>query len=241
MDTNGHEAVAGGADPGNGRDPAETAITDRGYNFPNSMKVYVAGTLYKDGQVPFREISLAPTKTMSGEIEVNESVRVYDTSGPWGDPAVAIDVERGLPALRREWILGRGDVEEIEGRVVRPADDGWLSDSHAAHASRKRPTSNAQRSTPNGNSSFVIRHSSFAARKPVRAKPSNCVTQLAYARRGIITPEMEFIAIRENRIVAHASGLRVEEGKRDACSTLFAQHRGESFGASIPDEITAEF
>src|SRR5262249_31177951 len=110
---------------------------------PHSRRIYVRGKLHPDVQVPFREISLAPTKTIAGGIEVNEPARVYDTSGPWGDPAVAIDVERGLPALRREWILGRGDVEEIEGRVVRPADDGWLSDSHAAHASRKRPTSNA--------------------------------------------------------------------------------------------------
>src|SRR5712692_3843771 len=73
-------------------------------SLPNSRKVYVAGKLHPDLRVPFREISLAPTKTISGEIEVNEPVRVYDTSGPWGDPDVDVDVTRGLPALREKWI-----------------------------------------------------------------------------------------------------------------------------------------
>src|SRR5881227_1468030 len=115
------------ADPGpNGS--AETAVGDRGYNFPNSRKVYVAGKLHADLRVPFREISLAPTKSINGEIEANEPVRVYDTSGPWGDPSVTLDPVQGLPPLRRDWILKRGDVDEIEGRVVRPIDDGYLSD-----------------------------------------------------------------------------------------------------------------
>src|SRR6202035_3478472 len=101
--------------------------------------------------VPFREISLAPTKTMSGEIEVNEPVRVYDTSGPWGDQEFSGDVEQGLPALRAKWIRDRRDVEEIEGRKVTPIDDGYLSEKHAASAAeRKRPTLNAERRTPNG-------------------------------------------------------------------------------------------
>src|SRR5256885_5920190 len=162
---------------------------------PNSRKVFVPGRIHPDLHVPFREISLAPTKTISGEIEINEPVRVYDTSGPWGDPDFHGDVERGLPPLRADWIRARGDVEEIEGRAVTPIDDGYLSDKHAENANGR-----------NGSSSFVIRHSSFAARKPLRAKPGNCVTQLAYARRGIITPEMEFIAIRENSGLT--SGLR---------------------------------
>src|SRR6266480_4055060 len=96
---------------------------------PNSRKVYVS-----DLRVPFREISLAPTKNISGEIEVNEPVRVYDTSGPWGDPAQQLDVTQGLPSLRSNWIYARGDIEEIEGRPVTPIDDGYLSASHAAHA-----------------------------------------------------------------------------------------------------------
>ncbi len=84
---------------------------------------------------------------MSGEIEVNEPVRVYDTSGPWGDPDFHGDVTRGLPPLRAKWIRDRGDVEEYEGRNVQPIDDGWLSEAHAAHAEQK--TSNIQRPTPN--------------------------------------------------------------------------------------------
>src|SRR6059058_5570145 len=115
---------------------------------PNSKKIYVSGKLHPDIRVPFREISLAPTKTMSGEIEVNEPVRVYDTSGPWGDPSVDVDVTKGLPPLRRDWILKRNDVEEIEGRAVQPIDDGYLSQ---AHASSKRRTPNAERPISNSN------------------------------------------------------------------------------------------
>jgi len=154
---------------------------------PNSKKVYISGQVHPDVRVPFREISLAPTKTTSGAMEVNEPVRVYDTSGPWGDPSVTLDPIQGLPPSRRDWILKRGDVEEIAGRVVQPIDDGYLSETHAAHAKSKRP------SNSNGSSKLQAPGS-----KLLRAKPGNCVTQLAYARRGIITPEMEFIAVREN-------------------------------------------
>ena len=111
----------------------------------NSKKIYLPGSLHPDLRVPFREISLAPTKTISGEIEVNEPVRVYDTSGPWGDADVALNVGDGLPALRAEWIRARADVEEIEGRAVSPRDDGFLSETHAAHR--------------NGNSKFETRNS----------------------------------------------------------------------------------
>src|SRR3989454_8977988 len=99
---------------------------------PNSRKIFVSGKIHPDIQVPFREISLAPTKTMSGEIEVNEPVRVYDTSGPWGDSEFRGNVEQGLPPLRAKWIRDRGDVEEIQGRAVRPQDNGFLSEKHAA-------------------------------------------------------------------------------------------------------------
>src|SRR5437773_11726069 len=95
----------------------ETAVSDRGYSLPNSRKIYVAGELHPEIRVPFREIALAPTKTMSGEIEVNEPVLVYDTSGPWGDSDFHGDVEQGLPSLRAKWIRDRGDVEEVEGRA----------------------------------------------------------------------------------------------------------------------------
>jgi len=125
----------------------------------NSRKVYVSGTLHKDIKVPLREISLAPTKSMNGQIEINEPVRVYDTSGPWGDNRFDGEVEEGLPPLRAAWIRARGDVEEIEGRKVQPIDDGYLSESHPAHAERKRPTSNVQR--PIRRWIFGVRRSAF--------------------------------------------------------------------------------
>src|SRR6266536_6104348 len=161
--------------------------------FSNSKKIYVAGKLHSDIRVPFREISLAPTKSMNGQIEGsagaspvilhNEPVRVYDTSGLWGDPDFHGDVTQGLPPLRAKWIRDRGDVEEIDGRKVQPIDDGWLSEKHAA--------------SRNGEGSG-FRFQGSEKRKPLRASAGHPVTQLWYARQGIITPEMEFIAIREN-------------------------------------------
>src|SRR3954454_14005079 len=123
-DANSSDLVAGGADSGNGSERVQAAVNDRKHNLPNSGKVYVKGTLHPEICVPFREISLAPTKTVSGDLEVNEPVRVYDTSGPWSDPSVTLDPIQGLPPSRRDWILKRGDVEEIAGRVVQPVDDG---------------------------------------------------------------------------------------------------------------------
>src|SRR6266481_2168763 len=158
--------------------------------FSNSKKIYVSGELHSDIRVSFREITLAPTKSMNGHIEINEPVRVYDTSGPWGDPDFHGDVTQGLPPLRAKWIRERGDVEEINGREVQPIDDGFLSEKHAAIAAQ-RSTPNAQRPTFNG-------AGAPSRRRPLRASVGHPVTQLAYARHGIITPEMEFIAIREN-------------------------------------------
>ncbi|MED4300748.1 phosphomethylpyrimidine synthase ThiC [Geobacillus stearothermophilus] len=128
-------------------------------SFPASRKVYIEGSR-KDVRVPMREIVLSPTKTPQGTVE-NEPVRVYDTTGPYTDPHFEPDVEKGLPPLRRNWIVERGDVEEMERSSVA-----------------------IQRSLP-----FV--------RRPLRAKPGKTVTQMHYAKRGIITPEMEFVAIRE--------------------------------------------
>jgi phosphomethylpyrimidine synthase len=225
---------------------------------PNSKKIYVNGELHPDIRVPFREISLAPTKTMTGELEINELVRVYDTSGPWGDSEFRGGVEQGLPALRAKWIHDRGDVEEIVGRAVTPIDDGYLSEGHAAIAA-KRSTSNAQRSTPKSQgrnsdttANFDLRSSIFAARRPLRAKSGKCVTQLAYARQGIITPEMEFIAVRENLGRAQRSevGDQGSEGIKGESirspqfafrNSLAFAHVGNSFEAEIPDEITPEF
>jgi phosphomethylpyrimidine synthase len=209
---------------------------------PNSRKVYLPGQLHPDIRVPFREISLAPTKTMSGEIEVNEPVRVYDTSGPWGDADQQLDVNQGLPALRGNWIRARGDVETVAGRAVTPADNGYLSEKHAAGSNGK-----------NGNLQSEIFN--LQSRRPLRARNGSAVTQLAYARRGIITPEMEYIAIRENLGSARDSrapfgdspnGSSSLSGIRSPVSAiarnaLHHQHPGHSFGASIPKEITPEF
>jgi phosphomethylpyrimidine synthase len=202
---------------------------------PNSRKAYVGGKLHREVCVPFREISLAPTKSMNGEIEVNEPVHVYDTSGPWGDPDFHGDVTQGLPALRAKWIRDRGDVEEYEGRIVRPIDDGYLSEKHAASGNGK-----------NG----LVGRDRRARRKPFRASVGHPVTQLWYAHQGIITPEMEFIAIRENGCTVAGianpgrSSSQYPGGVNDpgySRNDLRQQHAGESFGANIPREITPEF
>src|SRR5438045_8708886 len=156
------------------------SVNSVGKSLPNSRKVYVAGKVHVDIRVPFREITLAPTKTMNGEIEVNEPVRVYDTSGPWGEPEFCATadpariVEQGLPPLRAKWIRDRGDVEEIEGRAVRPQDNGYLSEKHAAERNDEKSEVRFQRSAKN---------------KDLRAK-NGAVTKLAYARRGVIMREM---------------------------------------------------
>jgi phosphomethylpyrimidine synthase len=209
---------------------------------PNSKKIYVSGKRHPNIRVPFREVTLAATKTMSGEIEVNEPVRVYDTSGPWGDPDFRGDVTRGLPPVRAKWIRDRGDVEEIEGRAVSPQDNGYLSEAHAASANGR----NGRKKEKLG-----IKKFKDSGQKPLRAK-SHPVTQLWYARQGIITPEMEFIAIREQMRNAEC-GVRNEKihaskhsefripNSAIARNDLRHQHAGESFGANIPREITPEF
>ncbi|MEK7707942.1 MAG: phosphomethylpyrimidine synthase, partial [Verrucomicrobiota bacterium] len=158
-----------------------------GEQLPNSKKISVEGTLHKDVRVPMREIELTPTKSYTGRIEVNEPVRVYDCSGPWGDPAFNGTVEQGLPALRHDWILQRGDVEEIDGREVKPLDNGYLSGKHAEFASKAEKNRLVEFPGLLGQ-----------RRKPLRASKGHPITQLWYAKQGIITPEMEFIAIREN-------------------------------------------
>src|SRR5213593_1875020 len=144
-------------------------------SLPSSAKVYVSGKLHPDIRVPFREITLAPTKSLNGEIEVNEPVRVYDTSGPWGDPDFRGDVSQGLPPLRARWIAARGDVEEIDGRKVQPIDDGYLSVAHAEHSatrigSKKDELGSKKRST-DASSHRTKFQPSPAARPPLRAKP----------------------------------------------------------------------
>src|SRR5882762_1378290 len=154
---------------------------------PASKKVFVAGSLHQDIRVPMREIEVSDTKSYTGAIEKNAPVRVYDCSGPWGDPAFTGTSDEGLPALRRDWILQRGDVEEYDGREVKPQDNGYLSGKHAEFAS-----------VAEKNRLVEFPGLTSNRRRILRAKAGKVVTQLAYARAGIITPEMEFIAIREN-------------------------------------------
>ncbi|SDG34661.1 hydroxymethylpyrimidine synthase [Onishia taeanensis] len=193
---------------------AETARVDAAAvaPLPGSRKIFVEGST-PDIRVPFREISLSPTRT-SGADEQNPPLLVYDTSGPYTDPEAEIDLRRGLAELRRDWIEARGDTEFLDG-----------------------PTSEYGRRRANDP---MLAHLRFElTRKPRRAREGKNVTQLHYARQGIITPEMEFIAIRENQ-------------KRQALSTQYSgsdeverilghQHAGQGFGARLPEEITPEF
>ena len=189
---------------------------------PNSRRIYIGGK-QPGVRVPFREIEQNPTRNFDGTLEDNLAVRVYDTSGPWGDPSMRCDVREGLPALRREWIIGRGDTEEYEGRELKPIDDGYLT-FEAANQARVKTKGRLE---------------DFPAlsRTPSRAQPGHRVTQMHYARRRIITPEMEFIAIREN-LGREGTFDASSNGDRDS---LFHQHHGQSFGASIPRYVTPEF
>jgi len=189
--------------------------------FPNSTRVYVPGSC-PDLLVPMREVKLADTSRPDGSKSANEPVRIYDTSGPWGDPAFHGDVEQGLPAIRAAWIRERGDVEAVAGRELKPEDDGYLSWKHAE---------TAQRATSRNRLVQFDR----AGRQVYKGKPGQRPTQLAYAKQGIITPEMEYIAIREN--------LRLAADQADSTRRhdLTFQHKGESFGAAIPKVITPEF
>lgn len=182
--------------------------TLEGTAFPNSKRIYVTGSQH-DIRVPMREIQLSPTliggSKDNPQFEENEAVPVYDTSGPYGDPEVAINVQQGLAKLRQPWIDARNDSEELDDRSSaytreRLADDG-LDD---------------------------LRFTGLLT--PKRAKAGKRITQLHYARQGIVTPEMEFIVIRENM------------GRERICSEVLRhQHPGMSFGARLPENITPEF
>ena len=172
-------------------------ITDKAYKvttkpFPSSEKIFVSGELHKDVRVAMREVSLAPS---SGE----SPVRIYDPSGPYTDPQAEIDICKGLPKLRDKWIRARADVEEYEGRQIKPEDNGFAK---------------------------TTEEFAYPNMRPLRAKGGKAVTQLAYARAGIITPEMEYIAIREN--------LGMKNLPQNSKG-------GESFGANIQKLITPEF
>jgi phosphomethylpyrimidine synthase len=192
------------------------------FRFPNSARVYVEGS-NSDIRVPMREVHLNVTRGMNGSIEENAPVRIYDSSGPWGDPDARCSVHDGLPGLRREWITSRGDVEEYEGRDVVPQDDGYLTEGAREYAIAKDKAR--------------LEPFPGARRRPLRATTGHAVTQIHYARRGLVTPEMEFIAIRENmgRARAYEASLSNDRG------SLNFQHAGQSFGAALPSHITAEF
>jgi phosphomethylpyrimidine synthase len=170
-----------------------------------------------------REVRLNVTRGLNGSIEENEPVRVYDSSGPWGDPSVSCSVHDGLAALRRDWIVSRGDVEEYEGREVLPRDDGYLTEGAREYALEKEKGR--------------LEPFPGTRRRPLRARAGHAVTQMHYARRGIITPEMEFIAIRENM---GRTGV-FEAATNGDRSSLSFQHAGQSFGANLPSRITPEF
>ncbi|SFB77730.1 phosphomethylpyrimidine synthase [Parapedobacter composti] len=186
--------------------PNETTITRT--PFPQSKKIYVSGTLH-DVRVPMREISLSKTTDrFRNEVEDNPPVTVYDTSGPYTDPNVDIDVRRGLPRIRERWIAGRGDTDMLPG-VSSAYGQSRLSDPALDY--------------------LRFEHSAT----PRAAKAGKNVSQMHYARQGIITPEMEFVAIRENQ--------RLEQCYRKD-DAMWQRHKGQNFGAHVHDGfITPEF
>ncbi|MCB1924821.1 MAG: phosphomethylpyrimidine synthase ThiC, partial [Gammaproteobacteria bacterium] len=175
--------------------------------FAGARKVYVTGSR-ADIRVPMREIAQAPTAASFGA-EENPPITVYDTSGPFTDPTLKIDLLKGMPDVRSAWIDERDDTEQLSG----PSSEYGRQRQHDPELAQLR-----------------FEH----IRAPRRAKAGRNVTQMHYARQGIITPEMEFVAIRENQ--------RLDEMRADPrYAKLLRQHPGQSFGASLPEQITAEF
>ncbi|SPP63327.1 phosphomethylpyrimidine synthase ThiC [Nitrospira lenta] len=196
----------------NGQNTADNAATLTTAPFPASRKIHVSGA-HPGVRVPMREISLSPTKSMNGGAPTpNEPITIYDTSGPYTDPSVTIDARAGLAPLRRQWVLDRADVEE-------------LSDVTSQYGRMRKADSKLDE--------LRFQH----IRKPLRAKAGQNVTQIHYARKGIVTPEMEFIAIRENQSREVARELASRNGHGGG----IAQHPGQAWGANIPKVITPEF
>ncbi|TXD52606.1 MULTISPECIES: phosphomethylpyrimidine synthase ThiC [unclassified Polaribacter] len=182
--------------------PSKNGVTRQ--PFPNSKKVYVAGKIHPQISVAMREILLSDTTDSRTKKKTpNQPITVYDTSGPYTDPNKKIDVHHGIERIREQWILDRNNVEQLEGFTSEYCNQR-LNDKSLDH----------------------MRFSLL--KKPLRAKKGENVTQLHYAKKGIITPEMEYIAIRENQRI-------------DEMTEIRKQHKGEHFGASIPDRITPEF
>lgn len=186
--------------------PTQNAITTG--PFRASKKIYIPGQLH-DIKVAMREISLSPTRLSNGKTEENFPVTVYDTSGPFTDPDIIVDLKKGLLRLREDWILQRGDVEQ-------------LSDFTSEYC--------RQRLTDPRLDDLRFQH----LKKPMKAKPGKNVSQMYYAKQGVITPEMEYVAIRENQ--------RIDLLEQQADKQLTQQHEGYSFGANTPKGyITPEF
>ncbi|MGB7529469.1 phosphomethylpyrimidine synthase ThiC [Sphingobacterium cellulitidis] len=174
--------------------------------FPNSKKVFIPGKIHPI-QVAMREISLNPTKLSNGGLEINPPISIYDTSGPYTDEKSEIDIRKGISRIREQWILDRADVEILSG-ISSDYGIERLNDPNLADLR------------------FSYNH------KPKRASAGQNVTQLHYAKQGIITAEMEYVAIRENQKI---------EQLQDATKGMADQHLGESFGANTPKYITPEF
>jgi phosphomethylpyrimidine synthase len=203
----------------------ETSRTGYGDHFPSSKKVYKTGE--REGvRVPFREVTLGPTDKPDGSSETNRKQWIYDPSGPWTDPDVELDVHEGLPAPRERWIAERGDTEEYEGHT------------------------SFEPGTPLGDEPRVKPFPGLK-RPRKRARKGSGVTQMYYARRGIVTPEMEYVAIREN--LGRDQAFEAEYGKPNGAKGALAsaqtgpsnvpghQHPGETYGANIPTHISPEF
>ena len=182
--------------------PQEGKITRN--PFPNSKKIYVQGKIHPQIKVAMREIYVSDTiDSVTKKNIPNEPVTVYDTSGPYTDPNKEINVHNGIERIREDWIQARGDVEQLEGFSSKYCNERLNNSS--------------------------LDHMRFSLlKKPIRAKKGKNVTQLHYAKKGIITPEMEYIAIRENQRI-------------DQMTKIRKQHKGEHFGAAIPAKITPEF
>jgi phosphomethylpyrimidine synthase len=204
-----------------------TAADEKKDFLPNSKKVYIKGKINSDIKVPFREVEVTPTHLPDGNKEENDSIIVYDTSGVWGDDKFETDVSKGLPLIRYEWIRSRGDIEEYEGREVKPEDNGYLTEGFEEYASTWQKEKNKGEKFPG------------LKRKTLRAKAGMNVTQMHYAKKGIITPEMEFIAIRENLGREKVIEMGLKDKTRQ--NGLYWQHKGMSWGANLPDFITPEF
>jgi phosphomethylpyrimidine synthase len=182
--------------------PSQAGITRN--PFPSSKKIYVNGKIHPEIRVAMRSIELDDTiDSLTGKKRANESVTVYDTSGPYTDTNKDINIHEGLERIRGKWILDRNDVEQL--------------DSFSSEYCNQRLNDK------------TLDHLRFGElKKPLRAKKGKNVSQMFYARQGVITPEMEYVAIRENQRI-------------DEMSRLSTQHKGQSFGAEIPQKITAEF